>query len=703
MKSQSHDREANSPRVTMRRIAGLDGLRAVAAGLVLVYHLIPGWADIGYVGVDVFFVLSGFLITSLLIVSLKRHGRVQLGDFWARRFRRLFPAVFVATISTAALAFIFGGDAQVGLGRQVAGSLTATYNWVEIAHGASYFQEASPLLLTNMWSLAVEQQFYLVWPLIVVLLVALPDARRVTVALAIAGISIALHIAFLGEDVTRSYMGTDTHLWGLMFGAALAFLKQSTVITNRNAQLPVTVGSADSSQQKATTTENKAGSDVDATPAVSALADGDDVPSSRLSALWGIGGWIGLISIVIGGIVLENTETMYPWGMVAASLAALLVVRSMLPDVTGAPVRALEGFLNSPVMVWLGVRSYGIYLWHWPLYVIAYYQYPLVDPLLIAPIIVALSILAADLSYRFVENPIRVMGVRGWFRHVRERIANYGALRAITVVTLPLVVVGLAVSGVATAPATSTGQQAVEAGNDPQAPNGASAVPPPPPAPEEDPGSSDDAPAPSEGPQPPEPSPAPSEDKGETDNPGSAHEPEEPNEDQDESTRDPNATYPTSWDQVTIIGDSVTLAAQYALQDEMPGVTVDAAESRSVQVAYDLIAQHAASGQLGDYVVVSLATNGTIKESQVEALLDLIGPDRTLVLVTGFGPARATWIPEANETIHAMSAKYPDRIWVADWNQSIKDHTDLLAGDVTHPGREGAILFAETIKERLEP
>lgn len=672
MNSLSTEPRADARRVSMRRIAGLDGLRAIAAILVLVYHLIPGWADIGYVGVDVFFVLSGFLITSLLIVSVLRNGKVKLGDFWARRFRRLFPAVFVATIGVAALAFLSGGDALVGLGRQVLGSLTATYNWIEIGHGASYFEEASPLLLTNMWSLAVEQQFYLVWPLLVVLLVMLPRSLRVLSALAIAAGSIALHLHLLTDDVTRVYMGTDTHLWGLMFGAALAFAMQRVVV--QGDQEP---------------------------------ANEPDLARSRLSWLWGIASWIGLFGIIVGGLLIENSSAMYPWGMVGASLLALLVVRAMLPDVVSAPKQALEGLLGSRVLTWLGVRSYGIYLWHWPLYVIAYYRFPLVNPYLVAAGITALSILAADLSYRYVENPIRIMGVRGWFRHVRDSITDSGALRAITIVALPLVVFGLAGAGIATAPATSTGQQAVEAGNKPNpndpAPDGSAGPQPPAPAPGQEPENN----APGSPSNPPAPTnPAPTQTPGDG-APGEVDPtvPEDPETDEPEPapTKDPNAPYPESWDQVTIIGDSVTLAAQYSLQDSMPGVRVDAAESRSIQVAHDIVAQYEATGELGEFVVVSLATNGSIKDYQIQSILDTIGPDRTLVLVTGFGPARANWIPEANEAIFAMAEQYPDRIRVADWHAAIEDHTDLLAGDVTHPGREGADLFAATVRHALEP
>lgn len=654
------------PHYSMRRIPGLDGLRAIAAGLVLVYHLIPGRAPLGYVGVDVFFVLSGFLITSLLLVSTLRHGSIRLGDFWARRFRRLFPAVLVATLGSAALAFFVGGDALVALGRQVVGSLTATYNWVEIAHDSSYFEEASPLLLTNMWSLAVEQQFYVVWPLVVAGLAFLGTRWRVGAALLIGSFSIYLHGLLATDNPTRAYMGTDTHLWGLMLGAGLAFALQHVVIGR------------------------------------------DEPQRNPLSRAWAGAGWFAIIAIILGGLFLPDSGPMYPWGMVGASVLALLVIRTMLPDVQSGPAYALQKVLGSKVLTWLGVRSYGIYLWHWPLYVLGYYQFPFLNPYVAAIIIATLSIICADLSYRFVENPVRTMGVKGWLIHVRNRVAGFNPAQAITAVGVPLLVVSFAVTGIAIAPPVSSGQAAVEAGKNTQP------IPPPDagdhtPPPGNQTGDSNEGTDPSADPTGEAPGDVPAEEPATpTDDPGepAPSAPEEPTEAPVEPTLDPTPEYegtPASWDRVTIIGDSVTLASAYKLQEQMPGVTVDAAESRSIQVATDIISEYAANGTLGDYVVVSLATNGTIHESDITRLLEAIGPDRTLVLVTGFGPARASWIPEANEAIHKCARKHPDRIRVADWHDAIEEHPELLAGDSTHPGPAGADIFAATVRRTLDP
>jgi hypothetical protein len=160
--------ESSAPAMTsppVPRYAGLDGLRALAVVLVVVYHLFPGWVlHSGFVGVDVFFVISGFLITSLLLREHDRTGRIALLAFWTRRARRLLPALAVVVTVSASAAWLVGGDVLLGLGRQVLGAITFSSNWASLSAGASYFAGTQPELLRNLWSLAVEEQFYVLWP-----------------------------------------------------------------------------------------------------------------------------------------------------------------------------------------------------------------------------------------------------------------------------------------------------------------------------------------------------------------------------------------------------------------------------------------------------------------------------------------------------------------------------------------------------------
>src|SRR5690606_13268939 len=179
---------------------------------VMVFHLVPGVAIGGYLGVDVFFVISGFLITSLLLREHARHGRIRLGDFWARRARRLIPAIVLVVLACTSAALAVGGDVLVGIGRQLLGALTFSFNWLSIVAGDSYFHYTSPELYRHFWSLAVEEQFYLLWPLVVLALLFVPWrwVRMLAVAIVAVASAVAMAVLFVpGEDPTRVYFGTD--------------------------------------------------------------------------------------------------------------------------------------------------------------------------------------------------------------------------------------------------------------------------------------------------------------------------------------------------------------------------------------------------------------------------------------------------------------------------------------------------------------
>ncbi|MGL4255912.1 MAG: acyltransferase family protein, partial [Microbacterium sp.] len=182
---------SNAPSLPHPRFAGLDGLRAVAVVLVVVYHLFPpALVPGGFVGVDVFFVISGFLITSLLLRETDATGRIRLGAFWVRRARRLLPALVLVVTVCATLAWLIGGDVLMRLGAQVVGAATFSYNWLSIAADTGYFAGGTPELFRNFWSLSVEEQFYLVWPIVLPLFLLLPrGAARTLAALALASAS----------------------------------------------------------------------------------------------------------------------------------------------------------------------------------------------------------------------------------------------------------------------------------------------------------------------------------------------------------------------------------------------------------------------------------------------------------------------------------------------------------------------------------
>jgi len=336
----------------------VQGLRALAVGLVLAYHAglpVPG----GYVGVDVFFVVSGFLITGLVADEVARTGRLRLGRFYARRARRLLPAAALTLVAVvvATLAWL-----PVTRWREVAGDVLATslyaVNWRLADRSVDYLaQDAAASPVQHFWSLAVEEQFYVVWPVLVVGLVALARlrgravSRRTLVAgvVAVAAASLTWSVWFTAADPSRAYFVTTTRAWELAAGALLA------LVAHRVARLPGRV-----------------------------LAGA---------------GWAGLTLVVLAAATLEAGT---PFPGVAAALPVAGTVLVLAAGLSGPGLRPLTARVLQPV----GAASYSLYLWHWPAVVVATALAggePSTRDLVLA---VAVSVVPAVASYRLVERPL---------------------------------------------------------------------------------------------------------------------------------------------------------------------------------------------------------------------------------------------------------------------------------------------------------
>ncbi len=619
------------------RIQGLDGIRALAAALVLGYHLVPGWRGAGYVGVDMFFVLSGFLITSLLLRETALRGDVRLKRFWVRRIRRLMPAVVFATIGTVALARIAGGDALVQLPWQVLGSLTSTYNWLQIANAAPYFGQRSPLLLANVWSLALEMQFYLIWPVLLLLILAFaPRKTWPLLAIGLAGLSAGWnwHLVHVEGDITRAYVGTDAHAFGLMLGAAIALSVPGVMVKK--------------------------------------------IPDLKLGArrTWGVLTWVGLAGALTIGIAVPNGEWMYPWGMLAASIFTALVIRGFLPDALSGPSNLLVLALQSRPMVWFGERSYSIYLWHWPLWVIAFFTFRRASLGIGFGVLIA-SLIMAEVSYRYVETPIRMGGLKSWLRSIGGLAKRLQALLVLTA----LAATALFVYGLISSPAKSSAEQLIS-GNE---------------AEDVDAGPWDISRFGSyyaEKSAAAEEAVLAAEKKAE-------EEAEAARIAEEEAAAAAAAAAPVTGDQVTIIGDSVTLVSEPQLYERLPGVFIDSEVSRPM-LNFPSVAQSVqAQGMMREYVVISLAINGFVRDQEIEAMFAALGPEHKIVLVTGFGPEHEHWIFDANAKIYEVAAAHQDQVRVADWAPIADANRDLLAGDLTHPGGAGSALYADEIVRAL--
>ena len=349
-----------------RRYApGLDGLRALAVTAVVLYHLGLPWASGGLLGVGVFFTLSGYLITDILL-----GGQPRLGAFWGARARRLLPALLVLLALVPAWVAV-AGPATPGLGAAVAAALAYMSNWQLVFQHVSYFDRfAAPRPLDHLWSLGVEEQFYLVWPLLLLLGVRLVRERRrpaglrprlALVTLVLAGAS-ALEMALLyrpGFDASRVYYGTDTRAFELLIGAALAMVWPSRQLSPR-------------------------------------VAGG-----ARL--LFDVAGTVALAAIaVLVWRTNEYSPFLYPAGFVLLSLATALLVAVLVH-----PAARLGRVLGVAPLRWLGVRSYAIYLWHLPVLALTTPAGEHRVQLLRATLQVGATVALAALSWRLVEEPVR--------------------------------------------------------------------------------------------------------------------------------------------------------------------------------------------------------------------------------------------------------------------------------------------------------
>ena len=369
--------------ISSTHIPAIDGLRALAVFAVVLYHLGISWIPGGFLGVDLFFVISGYVITRLILDSIESANGLDIKKFYAARIRRLFPGLIVLLIVTSVTIALFAPDAIRRFIKDVPYVLSGTNNWHLVALQQDYFQAIGrPPLLQHTWSLAVEFQFYLIWPIILFFIWRRFGKRVVRrAALLIATFSgTALFLFSLQADnatagrISHIYFGTDTHSLGLFLGSALAV-----------SWIPRNL-----------------------TPNISQRAQ-DFVDGI------GVFGFIGLLCIFL--FIDQENATLY---QIAFPLAALFGCATLVSIVH--PASRFSPLLSNRVFLWIGQRSYGIYLWHWVVFQVTRPGADLTGNLLALNIARVLIVLAlADISLRAIEIPIRNGVVQNWFRGMKYR------------------------------------------------------------------------------------------------------------------------------------------------------------------------------------------------------------------------------------------------------------------------------------------
>lgn len=387
-----------------QRIPALDGIRALAVAGVVTYHVGADWLPGGFLGVDLFFVLSGFLITGILLDQTAHTGHIDFAEFFTRRARRLLPALYLMLIAICAWAFFIADPDVIGDLRGAAlAALFYVANWFFILTGQSYFDAMQgPSPVEHTWSLAIEEQFYLLWPLLLLLLVRKVGPRVMAVLMVVAIAASAALMAFTYDagDPSVAYFGTFTRIHELLIGSLVAWL------VHRGLRMP------------------------------------DDARQT---------GWLALVGIVaMMGTIADDNDFYYRGGSVLFSLAVAWLLLAMTGDTT--PRGTARVFSIRP-LAWIGLISYGIYLWHWPLILWLTPERTRLEGVALAAVQIAATVAIAAVSHYAIERPIRRGTIRGFTLSPRRV--------AVIVPVAMLVMAGLIVGSTARAGDARTSQPVV--------------------------------------------------------------------------------------------------------------------------------------------------------------------------------------------------------------------------------------------------
>jgi peptidoglycan/LPS O-acetylase OafA/YrhL len=586
-------------------LPGIDAMRALAVLAVFGYHSGLSWVPGGFLGVDVFFVISGYLITSLLLREFQRGGHVELGRFWLRRAQRLLPAVAVLIAVSMVLGAIFEPARIASLRSDAISGLFYFANWHFIFGHESYFEQfGRPSLFTHLWSLSVEEQFYLFWPLAFAAGMKLFGRGKLVlgvIAGALASVVLAWVLFDPGGDASRVYYGTDTHAVGLLAGVALALVWSPFELRR-----------------------HKAG------PLVGPVLD--------------LVGVLALGYIVLSFLHLHD----YDLALWHGGYLWLAIATALLLAVLAHPAARLGPILGQKPLLWLGLRSYSFYLWHWPVLVLTR---PGIDVSLPRGILIPLQLLAtlalADLSYRYVELPFRgkakLPGLPdGWLRVAR-----------------PVLI------GVALAVVLFVGWSGLFSGSNRSLERAQASAP---------------AVARVKA-KPVRHVPAPPKEETEAAAPGS-HPPPLP----------PGSPPP----RILALGDSVMVGAAERLSARLgPGLSLNAKEGRQASEFVEIVEKLKREGHDPAAIIIQMGNNGPLYGPEMEAIQKATADVGELFLITDHAPV--SWIDESNGSLAEAAADWPHTTLI-DWAPVAAEHEDEL-WDGIHLKPSAAALYAQLVNE----
>ncbi len=655
---------------------GVDGLRAIAVIAVIAYHSefknVPG----GFLGVEIFFVISGYLITALLLGEYQQGKRIDLRNFWERRARRLLPALFAYVGGATALAYATANDVIPTRG-EIVSTLGYVYNWFGIFQNISYTQVFERKnFFHHLWSLAVEEQFYLLWPLITLTFLKYMS-HRIAIGIIVSGIAgstilrWALYEPF--EDPLRVYYGTDTRASALLIGALLAFLWRPWTLKHKRIIEP------------SPTVQN--GTLIIGLAAITTLI------------------WANMHYTLI----IPDSDQLFRGGFLLTSVVTAIVIAAVV-----CPQSLLGKLLGFKPLVWVGKRSYGLYLWHWPVFQLTR---PRIDvsldgwELFWFRMIITLALV--EVSYQYIERPIRERRIRKALDAALKRENAKRTLLKLTCFAVALIGSFIALEQVQAnwnAEAYSPQEEADAIKPEP-APTPAPATPVPLPA------------TPTSAPVVPIPTPTtpvPEQEPDDNEGSGTWQPPSQPVSSvnlQESIELNPEfwqefydiASYvpPIYFKRVTFIGDSVMEGAltnitnegvEEAFRQDMSSIAVDvtvtATQNRQWYELPDILRDLKSQGELGEVVVIHLGNNGVIDEDMVADAFELLKDTEKVMLVNVRVPRR--WENKVNGLITAAVETY-ENAELVDWYTLSNDHPEYFNSDGVHMAPFGGRYYIDAI------